>query len=96
MDTQSNNTVISQTVSAPKRQMDAVEVTAADYNGESWDSSPFSAIPQWLLDAHASGNIIPVTPASTDYAEWLIKSPDGEKYISPGDTLYEDLRVLLI
>jgi len=69
----------------------AVEVTAADYNGRDWDGSPFrwagGIAPKWLTDAVVCGDLVPDTPNHTDYAEWRVKTPGGEVLASPGDAI---------
>jgi hypothetical protein len=71
--------------------IEAVQVTAADYNGHGWDGSPFSDSPDWLVEAFNKGYLVPVTPNSTDYAEWEVRTlEDGEdgraKHVAtPGD-----------
>lgn len=70
--------------------IEAVQVTAADFNGTSWDGSPFSEYPGWMRDAVASG-VVSVYPDDRDYALWKIGTledgPNGEaKHIAePGD-----------
>jgi hypothetical protein len=66
-------------------EIDAVRVTAADYNGQTWDGSPFSEVPDWLAAAVGAGKIVPVTPGSTDYAEWEIRTLEGNMLATPGD-----------
>jgi len=71
--------------------VEAVQVVASDWNGSSFDGSPFSAHPGWLLEAVKTGALVPVTPNSTDYAEWEVRTledgADGRaKHIAtPGD-----------
>lgn len=60
---------------------EAVQVTAADYNGRTWDGSPFSKIPEWLKEAIEQG-IVSVEPSSTDYALWRVVTVVG-----PGDQI---------
>ncbi len=60
---------------------EAVQVTAADYNGKTWDGSPFSALPEWLQEAVEQG-IVSVEPSSTDYARWRVITVVG-----PGDQI---------
>lgn len=64
---------------------EAVQVTAADYNGKDWDGSPFSAIPEWLRDAIEQG-IVSVEPSSTDYAMWRVVT-----VIGPGDRIVRSM-----
>lgn len=70
--------------------IEAVKVTAADFNGESFDGSPFSEVPQWLEDA-INSKAVTIHPSDRDYALWRINTledgPNGEaKHIAePGD-----------
>ena len=70
--------------------IEAVQVTSADFNGSTFDGSPFSEMPDWLYDAMKSG-IVTVYPDDRDYARWRINTledgPNGEaKHIAdPGD-----------
>lgn len=65
----------------------AVRITAADFNGRSWDGSPFSVRPDWLIAAVKTGQIMPHTRGHTDYAEWdvVLGSGKGIKSAGPGD-----------
>lgn len=78
--------------------IDAVRVNAADFNGHDWDGFPFDANPQWLLEAIERGEVVPVTPGCTDYAEWEIRTledgSDGRaKHIaSPGDWIIRGVK----
>lgn len=65
--------------------IEAVRVTAADYNGRDWDGCPFSDVPEWLAAALRDGRIVAVTPGHTDYAEWEIRTLEGTMLASPGD-----------
>jgi hypothetical protein len=65
--------------------IDAVRVTAADYNGKTWDGCPFSEVPEWLKNAIENGTITPIVRNATDYSEWKIKTLEGELIASPGD-----------
>lgn len=69
---------------------DAVRVTAADFNGRTWDGSPFDGGPEWLLDAVAGGRVVPDTPNHTDYAEWRVSTPEGIVLATPGDEIVFD------
>ena len=60
---------------------EAVQVTAADYNGRTWDGATFSKIPEWLKEAIEQG-IVSVEPSSTDYALWRVVTVVG-----PGDQI---------
>ena len=63
----------------------AVKVTAADFNGESFDGRPFTAMPDWLKDAIKSGGIVPYTRGSTDYAQWDVATKKGIVNATPDD-----------
>lgn len=72
--------------------IEAVQVNAADWNGDTWDGNPFNEVaPKWLMQALEDGRIVPVCHGCTDYAEWEIRTlesgADGRaKHIaSPGD-----------
>ncbi|WP_299327617.1 hypothetical protein [Parasphingopyxis sp.] len=66
-------------------EIEAVQITAADFNGKSWDGSPFSEKPDWLLSAIDDGRIT-VAPESNehDYAIWHINTIEGEVIARPG------------
>lgn len=66
----------------------AVQVKAADYNGISFDGCPFSALPEWLLNAIDDKRMLISSGRETDYAEWHVFSDldDGSYSVaSPGD-----------
>lgn len=65
-------------------EMERVMITAADFNGESWDGSPFSAFPDWLRDAVQNGKV-DVKPDDRDYALWSVLTPAGRVVAEPGD-----------
>lgn len=71
----------------PDETISAIRITAADCNGRTWDSSPFSPTPapQWLLDAIKDRRIHWHTRGSTDYARWDVSTPDGIVDAGPGD-----------
>lgn len=60
---------------------ESVQITAADYNGDTWDGSPFSALPEWLRDA-IEQELVTVEPSNTDYAMWRVVT-----VIGPGDRI---------
>lgn len=78
--------------------IEAVQVRATDFNGQTWDGSPFSETPPWLTSAIQSGAVVPVTPGETDYSEWEIKTlEDGKdgraKHVaSPGDWIVRGIK----
>ena len=57
---------------------DCVRVTGADFNGHSFDGSPFNPAPapNWILDAIMNHQIV-IHPADTDYAQFDVVTPDG-------------------
>lgn len=63
----------------------AVRITAADFNGEFFDGSPFSAKPDWLLNAVRNKMIVCHTRGSTDYAQWDVLTSRGTINATPGD-----------
>ena len=63
----------------------AVKVRAADFNGETFDGRPFSAVPDWLMEAVRNCEVMPHTRGSTDYAEWDVVTKVGIVSASPGD-----------
>ena len=72
--------------------IEAVQVTAADFNGHDWDSLPFSAFPDWLRQAIAEGRIAVCRTGHTDYARWEIKTLEGTMTASPGDWIIKGVR----
>jgi hypothetical protein len=73
-------------------EVNAVQITAADYNGATWDGSPFSAGPTWILELVKNGGISPDTPNHTDYAEWWVQTPQGKVLATPGDWIIRDMK----
>ena len=63
-----------------------VRVTAADYNGQSWDGSPFNHVPKWLEMALRQGAIT-IKEDDRDYALWAVETPSGTKIAEPGDDI---------
>lgn len=72
--------------------IEAVQVLAADWNGAEWDGSPFSSVPSWLQEAMRDGKLTPDTPNCTDYAEWRIKTLEGEMLATPGDWIIQGVK----
>lgn len=67
--------------------MQSVTVTAADFNGESFDGCPFKPdVPEWLLEAERHGRIA-IKPDDRDYACWNITTPAGVIMAEPGDVI---------
>lgn len=77
--------------------IEAVQVRATDFNGTSWDGSPFSELPGWLSHALAHG-MISVEPSDRDYALWRINTlEDGpEQQVAhiaePGDWIIRGIK----
>jgi len=65
---------------------DTVRVTAADFNGDSWDGCPFDRAPAWLLDAVAD-KTIDIKPDDRDYALWSVLTPEGRVIAEPDDSI---------
>lgn len=65
----------------------AVQINAADYNGKTFDSFPFSDNPPWLTRSLADGRLAP-TQRGTDYAEWSL--PPAADKAGPGDWIVCD------
>jgi hypothetical protein len=61
-------------------------VTAADFNGNDWDGSPFNHVPQWLETALRRGTIT-IKEDDRDYALWAVDTPEGIKVAEPGDDI---------
>lgn len=64
--------------------IEAVQVTAADFNGSSFDGSPFSDAPDWIRVAMAQDALVPVGQ-DTDYAAWDVRTNHGVVRAEPGD-----------
>lgn len=82
--------------------IDAVRVTAADFNGHrgcdhskgctAWDGSPFSEVPDWLAKAIDDGNCVPHSRGGTDYAQWDIPTLEGVMTAQPGDWIIQGVK----
>jgi hypothetical protein len=72
--------------------IEAVRITAADFNGSDWDGSPFSEMPDWLAEAVRAGTVAPHTRGHTDYTEWDIKTLEGTMNAGPGDMLIQGVK----
>jgi hypothetical protein len=65
-----------------------VRVTSADYNGQTFDGSPFSVLPDWLQTAINDLKItISDKHGDRDYAVWRVETPKGPVYAFPGDRI---------
>lgn len=77
--------------------IEAVEVTAADYNpryiDSPWDGCPFSEIPpEWLCKAVDDGTVTPHNRGGSDYAQWDIKTLEGTMTAQPGDYIIRGIK----
>ena len=68
--------------------IEAVRICSADYNGRSWNGSPFAVpgggLPKWLSQALEDGTLS-VQPGSTGRATWAIRTSEGTMIAGPGD-----------
>ena len=73
--------------------IEAVQVAAAVYNGNTWNGSPFECdvLPQWLEDAFTNGTI-EVHPSDRDFALLAIKAPEGTMIAEPGDWIIRGVK----
>ena len=73
--------------------IEAVQVAAAVYNGNTWNGSPFECdvLPQWLEDAFTNGTI-EVHPSDRDFALLAIKAPEGTMIAQPGDWIIRGVK----
>ena len=72
--------------------VDAVRITAADFNGKTFDSSPFSEMPDWLEKALQNGTIKISNTNCTDYAEWAIDTLEGTMIAGPDDYIIQGVK----
>jgi hypothetical protein len=68
--------------------IEAVRVTNADFNGDSFDGLPFSEYPKWIEDAVHDGTLYP-KGEDRDYAIWYIKTLEGIMLATPGDWIIQ-------
>ena len=75
--------------------IEAVRITAADYNGRTWNGSPFALpggeLPKWLDMALQDGTLN-VHPSGTNYAMWAIRTTEGTMIAGPGDWIIRGLQ----
>lgn len=73
---------------SPPTRFDGVRITSADFNGHTWDGSPFDypgTIPGWFAAAYENGSI-KVEPDDRDYATWRVLIGDNCHQIAePGN-----------
>lgn len=73
--------------------IEAIQITAADWNGSTWEGSPFKGdIPVWLVEALQAGTLMPQARRGTDYAEWDIVTLEGTMTATPGDWIIRGVR----
>jgi hypothetical protein len=64
----------------------AVRITAADFNGKTFDGSPFASFPEWLNDALLTGDVRVGHSRETDYAIFEVRVEDDDRWVvGPGD-----------
>ena len=75
-------------------EIEAVQIKATDFNGESWDGSPFShaPLPLWLTEALLTTKIRPVVEGGRDYCHWKIDTLEGEMTAVPGDWIIQGVK----
>lgn len=66
-------------------EVEAVRVTAADWNGDTWDGNPFTEIPLWLHQAMEQEEVSLVREKGYDYARWRIGKTETQGIAGPGD-----------
>ena len=66
-----------------------VTVTSVDWNGKSFDGSPFSDNPPWINDNLGKGYIGRVA-YEADYAIWAVHTQSGIVIAEPGDKISID------
>jgi hypothetical protein len=79
-------------ITRSNRVIDAVRVTAADYdpNAGTFDGSPLSAFPDWLKQALENKVVTIGNPGCTDYASFGVANEYGELlWAGPGDYLVQ-------
>ena len=68
------------------RMADSVRVTAADFNGSTWDGAPFEPMEPWLAHAARAGQIV-AKGCDRDYAVFLVTTAAGVVEALPGDRI---------
>lgn len=69
--------------------MSKVRILATDYNGKTFDGSPFSRFPKWLREALEDGKIRISPLITTDYATFNVETAQGMVVAGPGDIIWE-------
>ena len=73
--------------------IDAIQVTAADYNGKTFDGSPFrGTMPIWLEKAIVDEVVTISKKGGTDYARWEIHTLEGVMTVEPGDWIIKGVK----
>lgn len=65
----------------------AVKIINTDWNGQTFDGSPFRGAPDWLSDAISSGAIKIADVTDRDYAVFDVVTKDGTIRAFPGDQI---------
>ena len=65
---------------------DSTRVTAADFNGSTWDGSPFDPMAPWIADAARAGRI-KAKGCDRDYAVFEVQTSNGMVVALPGDRI---------
>ena len=73
--------------------IEAVQVAAAVYNGNTWNGSLFKCdvLPEWLEEAFANGRI-GLHPSDANFALLAIKAPEGTMIAEPGDWIIRGVK----
>lgn len=71
--------------------IEAVQITSADFNGDSWDDLPFTDLPNWLQEAITTGTVKAVGD-DRDYALWGIHTLEGVMRAEPGDWIIRGVK----
>lgn len=77
-----------------------IKVTAADYNGETWDGAPLvpTRISREVFEKLLSNGDIVIRPnTDTDYSLWNVKTKSGICVAGPGDfiSVADDLSLIV-
>lgn len=71
--------------------IEAVQITAAKFNGVDWDGPPFVDPPQWLLTAINAG-VVKAVKTDMDYPGWEIATLEGAMRAGPGDWIIRGVK----
>lgn len=81
------------TVSTPSKASVGIEVTAADFNGTTFDGAPLVpvGISREVFGDLLARDVISINVGrDTDYARWNVETPEGVKVVGPGDFIHID------